>query len=74
MGRSSGAKTAKLKSVSEDQIRRIGRWNQEQMVSCYLNSLLRKFIRIMAGYPPQMGCFEIRRAGITPPDALLSII
>ena len=29
--RSSGEKTAKLKSVSEYQIRRAGRWNQEQM-------------------------------------------
>ena len=74
VGRSSGAKTAELKGVSEDQIRRAGRWNQEQIVGCYLNSLPRKFMRIMAGHPPQMGCFEIRRAGITPPDALLSMI
>ncbi|KAK4120753.1 hypothetical protein N657DRAFT_648532 [Parathielavia appendiculata] len=28
----------------------------------------------MAGHPPQMGCFEIRRAAITPPEALLSMI
>jgi Centromere DNA-binding protein complex CBF3 subunit, domain 2 len=28
----------------------------------------------MAGHPSQMGCFEIRRAGITLPDVLLSII
>jgi len=74
IGRSSGAKTAELKGVSEDQIRRAGRWNQEQMVGCYLNSLPRKFMRQMAGHPPQMGCFEIRRAGLMPSEALRSMI
>ncbi|EAQ83148.1 hypothetical protein CHGG_10966 [Chaetomium globosum CBS 148.51] len=74
VGRSLGAKTAELKGVSEDQIRRAGRWNQEQMVGCYLNALPRKFMRTMAGHPSQMGCFEIRRAGIAPPEALLSMI
>jgi hypothetical protein len=74
IGRASGAKTAELKGVSEDQIRRAGRWNQEQMVGCYLNSLPREFMRRMAGHPAQMGCFEIRRAIIKPPDELLSLI
>jgi Centromere DNA-binding protein complex CBF3 subunit, domain 2 len=73
-GRPSGAKTAELKGVSEDQIRRAGRWNHEQMVGCYLSSLPRKFMRIMAGHPPQMGCFEIRRASVTPRGKLLSLI
>jgi hypothetical protein len=74
IGRSSGAKPVELKGISEDQIRRAGRWNQEQMVGCYLNSLPRKFMRIMAGHPPQMGCFEIRRASVAPPSELLSLI
>jgi hypothetical protein len=74
IGRSSGAKVAELKGVSEDQIRRAGRWNQEQMIGCYLNSLPRAFMRTMAGHPPQMGCFEIRRAGVAPPADLLSMI
>ena len=74
IGRSAGAKTAELKGVSEDQIRRASRWNQEQMVGCYLNSLPREFMRTMAGHAPQMGCFEIRRASISPPDVLLSMI
>lgn len=74
IGRSAGAKTAELKGVSEDQIRRAGRWNQEQMVGCYLNSLPREFMRTMAGHAPQMGCFEIRRASVSPPNALLSTI
>ena len=74
IGRSSGAQTAELKGVSEAQIRRAGRWNQEQMVGCYLSSLPRKFMRAMAGHPPQIGCFEIRRASVRPPDELLSMI
>ena len=72
--RSGGAKTAELKGVSEAQIRRAGRWNQEQLVGCYLNSLPRKFMRTMAGHLTQMGCFEIRRTSVAPPDELLSII
>ena len=28
----------------------------------------------MAGHPPQMGCFEIRRARTPPPDSLLPLI
>ncbi|KJZ70672.1 hypothetical protein HIM_09945 [Hirsutella minnesotensis 3608] len=28
----------------------------------------------MAGHPPQIGCSEIRRAGVTPPEVLLSMI
>ncbi|KAF2191868.1 hypothetical protein K469DRAFT_555883, partial [Zopfia rhizophila CBS 207.26] len=35
IGRAAGAKTAELKGVSQEQIRRAGRWNQEQMVGCY---------------------------------------
>ena len=74
IGRSAGAKMAELKGISEDQIRRAGRWNQEQMMGCYLNSLPRKFMRIMAGHSSRMGCFEIPHAGITPPDTLLFMI
>jgi hypothetical protein len=74
IGRSAGAKMAELKGISEDQIRRAGRWNQEQMIGCYLNSLPRKFMRVMAGHPSHMGCFEISRANVTPPDELLSMI
>jgi hypothetical protein len=28
----------------------------------------------MAGHPPQTGCFEVRRASVTPSDELLSMI
>jgi hypothetical protein len=74
IGHAAAAKLAKLKGVAEEQIRRASRWNQEQMMGCYLNSLPREFIRMMAGHPAQAGCFELRRASITPPDELLSQI
>jgi hypothetical protein len=74
IGRTAGAKTAELKGVSESQIRRAGHWNHEQMVGCSLDALPRKFMRIMAGHPAEIGRFEIRRGGITPPDSLLSMI
>lgn len=72
-GRSSGAKTAELRGVSEAQIRRAGRWNPDQMVGCYLDALPRKFMRSIAGHPAQMGCFNLPRA-VPPPLALLSMI
>lgn len=74
IGRSSGAKTAELKGVSEAQIQRAGRWNPDQMIGCYLNSLPREFMRSMAGHPKQAGGFNIPRAQITPPESLLSMI
>jgi hypothetical protein len=66
ISRPAGVKIAELKGIKEEQIRLAGRWNQEQMIGCYLNSLPREFIRAMAGHPSQAGCFEIRRAGVTP--------
>jgi hypothetical protein len=72
-GRSSGAKTAELRGVSEAQIRRAGRWNPDQMVGCYLDALPRKFMRSIAGHPVQMGCFNLPRA-LPPPQALVRMI
>jgi uncharacterized protein YciI len=74
IGRPSAAKLAELVGVSEEQIRRAGRWNQDQMLGCYLNSLPREFMRKMAGHPAQAGCFEIRRARAAPPSSLLALI
>jgi Centromere DNA-binding protein complex CBF3 subunit, domain 2/Transcriptional activator of glycolytic enzymes len=74
IGRSSGAKLAELLGICLDEIRRQGHWNQEEMVGCYLNSLPREFMRVMAGHPRYMGCFEVPRASVAPPDELLSMI
>lgn len=71
---SSTAKLAELKRISENQIWCADRWNQKQMIDCYLNSLLWKFMRAMADYALQMECFEISHAAIVLPDTLLSMI
>jgi hypothetical protein len=72
--RSAAPKIAEMKGVSEEQIRRAGRWTHEQMIGCYLNCLPREFMRTIAGHLAQPGCYEVRRAAIKPPDALLSLI
>ena len=72
--RSSVPIAADLKGISEDQISRAGRWSRSQMLGCYLTSLPHEFMRKMAGHPAQKGCFEIKRAAITPPDELLALI
>jgi hypothetical protein len=74
IGRGAAAKLAELLGVSEDQIRRQGWWDQDEMRGCYLTSLPREFMRAMAGHPRFIGCFEIPRAGVAPPDELLSMI
>ena len=60
VGRSSGAKTAELKGVSEAQIRRACRWNSHYMLGCYLDCLPREFMRTMAGHPPSNGVCRIQ--------------
>ena len=72
--RAIGAKLAELKGVTEEQISRAGRWSHDQMTGCYLTCLPHNFMRRMGGHPDQKGCFEIRRAAITPPDDLLTLI
>ena len=49
-GRVSGARLAELNGVSEDQIRRGGRWNADQMTGCYLTTLPRAFMRGIADF------------------------
>jgi hypothetical protein len=74
VGRSSGVKIAELKGINESQIRCADRWNRDQMTSCYLNSLPRKFMRTMAGHPATIGTFEIYRARTVPPESLLRMV
>ena len=71
--RAAGAKMAELLGVKEDQISRAGRWIYSQMIGCYLTSLPLDFMRRMAGFFG-IGSFEIKRAIITPPDELLTLI
>ena len=72
--RAAGAKLAELKGILEEFISRAGRWNYDQMRGCYLTALPLPFMRQMAGYPSQPGCFEVQRAKIKPPQELLNLI
>jgi hypothetical protein len=44
------------------------------MIGYYLNCLPRKFMRVIASHPSQIGCFDISRAKVIPSDKLLSMI
>jgi hypothetical protein len=72
--RGSGARMAELAGASEDQIRRLGRWNNQSMENCYLTSLPREAIRTLAGFPPSQGSFFLHRSAIDPPLALKQMI
>ena len=72
-GRKSGAQCAEIAGVSEEEIRRAGRWNDDIMSTTYLTSLPRKFMRIVAGHYHE-GRYFLARAQIRPPDALLALV
>ncbi|KAK9342376.1 hypothetical protein V1522DRAFT_416355 [Lipomyces starkeyi] len=64
-GRKAGAQMAEIPGVGESEIRRAGRWNRDEMTSCYLTSLLFKCIKVMSALSPK-GDFYIAPQ-ITPP-------
>jgi hypothetical protein len=71
-GRVSGARLAELNGVSEDQIRRGGRWNADQMTGCYLTTLPRAFMRGIADFDPEWASsYFLPRETIQPPPLLL---
>jgi hypothetical protein len=72
-GRVLGARLAELNGVSEDQIRRGGRWNADQMTGCYLTTLPRAFMRGIADFDPEWASsYFLPRETIQPPPLLLS--
>jgi hypothetical protein len=71
-GRVSGTRLAELNGVSEDQIRRGGRWNADQMTGCYLTTLPRGFMRGIADFDPEWpASYFLPREAVAPPAALL---
>lgn len=52
-GRVSGTRLAELNGVSEDQIRRGGHWNADQITGYYLTTLLQAFIHGIADFNPE---------------------
>ena len=72
IGRESSANTAELGGASEGDIRRLGRWNSQALVGCYVTSLPWPALRTMARRLPKRGYFHIKRAAIVPPEVLQS--
>ena len=73
LGRGSGAQAAELGGASEDNIRRAGRWEQGSMAKCYLSQLPRESMRVLAGFPADIGSFWISR-DIEVPEVLLDMV
>jgi hypothetical protein len=61
---------ADLAGASENQLRRLGSWNSQALEGYYLTSLPREAMRVLAGFPPTMGHFYLKRAAITPSEEL----
>jgi hypothetical protein len=58
--------------VPEDQIRRGGRWNANQMTGCYLTTLPRAFMRGIADFDPEYASnYFLPRETVAPPALLL---
>jgi hypothetical protein len=60
---------AELAGAEENEIRRLGHWNNQAMVGCYLPSIPRGVIRTMAGFPSTAGGLGLRDC-LKPPESL----
>lgn len=74
INRGSAARMADLAGVNEDQIRRLGRWNNTTMNGAYLTGLPREVMRVMAGFTVQQGQFYLPRSAMDPPEELCRMI
>jgi hypothetical protein len=73
IGRESGARLAEANGVLEDQIRRGGRWNADQITGCYLITLPRAFMRGIANFDPEYASsYFLPREIVAPLAQLLS--
>ncbi|KAG2192821.1 hypothetical protein INT47_005861 [Mucor saturninus] len=58
INRGSAARMTDLAGVNEDQIRRLGRWNNTTLNRTYLTGLPREVMRVMAGFTVQQGSLK----------------
>lgn len=68
--RKSGIQMIYHKGVPGDQLRQVGRWNSDRMVSCYLTGLPVKAVKVLAGFSIRDGDYFIDRSAIDPPQEL----
>lgn len=68
--RHASAKTAELQGVSEDDIRRLGRWNSQSLEAVYLSPIALKAARALAGFRPDTRDYGLVRAATIPSTEL----
>ena len=69
--RGSACRMADIGGANEANIMRAGRWGSNtSMDSCYLTTLPRAVIRVLAGYPVEGRCFWLARGVLDPPQSL----
>jgi hypothetical protein len=72
-GRESGARLTEANGVPEDQIRRGGHWNANQIIGYYLTTLPRAFMRGIADFDPKYASsYFLPRETVAPLALLLS--
>ena len=69
-GRGSGARQAEAAGVSEDNLKRHGRWETGSMGTHYLKNFPFRAIRSLSGFPIDGGQFFLERAVVTPSESL----
>lgn len=72
--RKAGARLADVSGVAENQIRRLGNWNNNAMEGSYTTGVPREAIRAMAGFPPDRREYFIARNTLQPPEELLRMV
>lgn len=70
VARGSGARMADLNGCPEEEIRRMGRWNNTTMNGAYLTGLPRELMRKAAGFFNGQGTYDVARANYIPPESL----
>lgn len=73
-GRGSGVRMAESNGVGEAQLRRLGRWNANKMVGCYLTQLPIEAMLGMAGFSGGPGSYYISRSELSPPLELQQMV
>ena len=71
--RGSAARMADLRVAGEADIRKAGRWDMSAMTRHYLTTLPRETMRVLAGFPKEMGSFFVFR-DVDPPKCLEEMI
>jgi hypothetical protein len=74
IGRKNGAKMAEFVGIPANSIRQGGRWNNQALENCYLESIPRDFLRGMAGFDARRKSFYLPRVSLRPSQELKALV